>query len=111
MQGVSPCGMLDVTNPNASKWLVQKLRGTLDELEADRLNSSSKVSPVSFYVNTGDFTSIPHFFNFSRPLDNPDVVRNRLVDVVMKHFSVVGVSGISNKLVLHFIKSWLGKIS
>ena len=87
--------MLDVTNPNASKWLVQKVRGTLDELQA--VNSSSKVSPVSFYVNTGDFTSIPHYFNFSRALDNPDVVRNRLVDVVMKHFSVVGVSGVSNK--------------
>jgi len=55
------------------------------------------ISPVSFFLNTGDFTSIPKYFQFSNKLSNPDVSRDVFVDVIMKHFSVIGVSGISNK--------------
>ena len=34
-QGISPCGMLDVTNPNATGWMVKRVKETLEELEGD----------------------------------------------------------------------------
>ena len=113
LQETSPCGMLDMTNPNATKWLVQKLQSLLDGLEVVREDKKSdlKLPQVAFFLDTGDFTNIPHYYEFNEPLENPDVSRDIFVDVVMKHFPVIGVNGVSQRCAqATYYKSDLDKI-
>ena len=62
-----------------------------------RQRGDEDLKPVSFYLNTGDFETVPKFSQFSQPLSNPDLARDLFVEDVMKHISVIGVTGVSKK--------------
>ena len=108
--------MMDVTNPNTTDWLEERLgllMQSLGQASPDELPQSEQglvLPDVSLFLDTGEFGNIPHYFEFSggrlqqqtESLGNPDVSRDLFLDAVADHFPVVGISGVSQRFVLLF---------
>lgn len=54
---------------------------------------------VVFYLDTGNTFHTPHYFTFSRPINNPDLYKEHFITAAMEvdDFKVIGVSGASSK--------------
>ena len=100
-QGISPCGMLDFTNPETARWVENQTRSLLEGLEMDpsflKQSPELKLPNIAFHLDTGSLENVPHYFQFHQRLSNPDVARDSFVQAVMKHIPVVGVSGVSEQ--------------
>lgn len=81
--------MLDITNEDSVDWLKSKLSKLREETGDD----------VVFYLDTGNTFHTPHYFTFSRPMNNPDLYKEHFITAAMEvdDFKVIGVSGASSK--------------
>ena len=52
---------------------------------------------TAFFLDTGNVFHTPHYFRFSRQLDNPDLYKEQFVRVCMDTVRVIGISGASAK--------------
>ena len=70
-------------------WLKSKLSKLREETGDD----------VVFYLDTGNTFHTPHYFTFSRPMNNPDLYKEHFITAAMEvdDFKVIGVSGASSK--------------
>ena len=100
-QGISPVGILDITNPNTTSWLNSKLEKLVEYLRVDpsfmpeEATNNALLPLISFYLDTGTYHDLPTHFEFYEHLENPDLFRDRFVAEVMSHHLVVGVSGVT----------------
>ena len=81
--------MLDITNEDSVDWLKSKLSKLREETGDD----------VVFYLDTGNTFHTPHYFTFSRPMNNPDLYKEHFITAAMEvdDFKVIGGSGASSK--------------
>ncbi|XP_040580468.1 myogenesis-regulating glycosidase isoform X2 [Lepeophtheirus salmonis] len=78
---------LDITNNMTVQWLQTRLEKLSKTLNNEAL----------FYLDIGNTFHVPTYFNFSVPLDNPDLYGEHFTKHVMDQVPVIGVSGASSK--------------
>lgn len=75
-------GVLDVTNNASIPWLLEKLNKVIKNYQID-----------SFYIDFGTGHNMPHYYQCSKSLINPDQYKSIFTSNIDDSISVFGVSG------------------
>lgn len=75
-------GVLDITNPAAIPWLVDKLKLIVKNYQID-----------SFFIDYGTAYNMPHYYQCNRSLSNPDQYKTIFTSSLDESTSIFGVSG------------------
>lgn len=75
-------GVLDVTNNDSIPWLVDKLKKVVQNYQID-----------SFYIDYGTAYNMPHYYQYSKSLINPDQHKTLFTSAVDESIKLFGVSG------------------
>lgn len=75
-------GVIDVTNNDSIPWLVDKLKLIVKNYQID-----------SFYIDYGTAYNMPHYYQCSKSLINPDQYKSLFTAAIVDQLPIFGVSG------------------
>lgn len=83
-KGWTSVAVIDVTNENAAKWLLQKVKKLVEKYRID-----------SLYVELGAAYDFPQHYQFSKPLINADQYKELFLQIIRRvpNVKTIGVSG------------------
>ncbi|VVC95951.1 unnamed protein product [Leptidea sinapis] len=80
-KSLDSAGVLDVTDPRAKAWILEKLQMVIDEHHID-----------AFYFDLGTAYDMPHYYRCEKRLINPDQYKTAFVKSFERTLNIIGVS-------------------
>lgn len=80
-KSVASAGVIDVTNNHSVPWLLEKLEKVVRDYEVD-----------GFFLDFGTSYNMPHYYQCSKSLDNPDQYKTMFVSNLDGLTNIIGIS-------------------